>query len=41
MKVILDDNAGRVVREGAPRKMRELLRESNKAADIITQYGTT
>jgi hypothetical protein len=36
MKVILDDNAARVVRERALKEMRELLRESNKVTDIIT-----
>jgi hypothetical protein len=41
MKVTLDDNAARVVREGALMKICELLRESNKVTDIITQYGTT
>jgi PleD family two-component response regulator len=41
MKVIPDDNAGRVVRERALRKICELLSESNKVTDIITQYGTT
>jgi PleD family two-component response regulator len=41
MKVTLDDNAGRVVRERALRKICELLRERKKVADIITQYGTT
>jgi PleD family two-component response regulator len=41
MKVTLDDNAGRVVRERALRKICELLRENNKVTDIITQYGTT
>jgi len=36
MKVILDDNAARVVTERALKEMRELLRESNKVTDIIT-----
>jgi hypothetical protein len=41
MEVTLDDNAERVVRERALRKICELLRESKKVTDIITQYETT
>jgi len=41
MKVTLDDNVERVVRERALRKICELLRESKKVTDIITQYETT
>jgi hypothetical protein len=41
MRVTLEDNAGRVVRERALRKICELLRGSNMGTDIITKYGTT
>jgi hypothetical protein len=43
MEVSLDDNAGRVVRERALRKICGLLMDSNTVSgkSVITQYGTT